>query len=141
MTGMLAVVAVQGLRARRLAILASNRRERQRVLGTCDDAHAGGAARVELRGERGAVAVRQALELADERQPAKIAIADRADLEHAVRAHLDAVALALAPAAIDGDRVCARLGAAILAGSIGVAGGATGLRGIQRFGTRHGSNL
>src|SRR5581483_1748641 len=89
-----------GRRRRRAAGRGAARDEAQRVLRTRDDAE---PARVAVDGARrvgGAHPVRENLHPREEGERAVVVVLDASDLEHAVRAHLDAVALRLAARAI-----------------------------------------
>ena len=65
--------------------------------------------------------VRPALQAPEERQRTEVLVVDAAYFEDPVRAHGDAVRLALAAVAIDHGNVGAGLRAALLAGALGAA--------------------
>src|SRR5581483_1807129 len=73
--------------------------------------------------------VRENLHPREEGERAVVVVLDASDLEHAVRAHLDAVALRLAARAIHDRDPRARRRLAELAGAIGMRGGSSRLLG------------
>lgn len=95
----------------------------------------------EVRREREFAAVRAALELAEEAERGEDVVGDAPDLEDAVGADGDAIALALAARGIDGDAVAARGRAAVFAGAARVGGRAARFCGIERVGTRHATSV
>jgi hypothetical protein len=75
--------------------------------------------------------VHDTLELSEYRQPGEVIVLHAADLEDAVGADLDAVALALALVTGDHRSEFARRGTALLAGTVRVGCCAAGLLSIQ----------
>src|SRR4030095_14196628 len=84
--------------ARPLALVLN---EPQRTLGARDDAEAARLAGVGARCVRALLAVREHLELREERERGPVGVVDAAHLEDLVRADLDAIALTLATRAVD----------------------------------------
>ena len=127
--------------ARRLGIvdLADfvSRQQRDRVLGTCDHAHATGLARVGMRRVGNALAMHPKLHTCERRQSAIGSRIDRTHLEYAVRADLNAVALAFTALKVHDRHERSRLGRALHAGSLRVRRGTPRLLGILRGSASH----